>query len=191
MNLWLPFWFMAQKDEIGHLVATIAIEQSVAPPPSTATEDDEDSDTNTVSTPITVPYLVQHPKIEGTAHEKPIAELPTAALITQLKFYVDSEGPIHQDLLLQRVLELHHVDRIGPMLQKALTEAINQGLQKKRFIKTGPFFYSLKPKESAPRNRAGRPDFERKLAYVAPEERALMPPTMDEHAIKEAMGLLE
>ena len=191
MNLWLPFWFMAQKDEIGHLVATIAIEQSVAPPPSTATEDDEDSDTNTVSTPITVPYQVQHPKIEGTAHEKPIAELPTAALITQLKFYVDSEGPIHQDLLLQRVLELHHVDRIGPMLQKALTEAINQGLQKKRFIKTGPFFYSLKPKESAPRNRAGRPDFERKLAYVAPEERALMPPTMDEHAIKEAMGLLE
>ena len=36
MNLWLPFWFMAQKDEVGHLVATIAIEQSVAPPPSAA-----------------------------------------------------------------------------------------------------------------------------------------------------------
>ena len=68
---------------------------------------------------------------------------------------------------------------------------INQGLQKKRFIKTGPFFYSLKPKELAPRNRTGRPDFERKLAYVAPEERALMPQSMDEHALKEAMGLLE
>ena len=42
-----------------------------------------------------------------------------------------------------------------------------------------------------PRNRAGRPDSERKLAYVAPEERALMPATMDEHALKLAMGLLE
>jgi len=94
-------------------------------------------------------------------------------------------------VLLYRVLELHHVDRMGPMLQKALTEAINQGLQKKRFVKTGPFYYSLKAKDLAPRNRASRPDFERKLAYVAPEERALMPATMDEHALKQAMGLLE
>lgn len=191
MNLWLPFWFMAQKDEVGHLVATIAIEQSVAPPPSAATEEEDDSEVFANSAPTTVPYQVQHPKIEGTAHDKPIAELPTAALITQLKFYVDSEAPIHQDILILRILELHHVDRMGPILQKALTEAINQGLQKKRFIKTGPFFYSLKPKELAPRNRTGRPDFERKLAYVAPEERALMPQSMDEHALKEAMGLLE
>ena len=191
LNLWLPTWFMAQKDEIGHLVATIAIEQSVAPPPSAAAPEDEESEASLSNAPTTVPYQVMHPKIEGTAHDKPIAELPTAALITQLKFYVDNEAPIHQDMLLQRVLELHHVDRMGPMLQKALTEAINQGLQKKRFIKTGPFFYSLKPKEAVPRNRADRPDFERKLAYVAPEERALMPATMDEHALKEAMGLLE
>ena len=191
MNLWLPFWFMAQKDEVGHLVATIAIEQRVAPPPSAATEEEDDSEVFANSAPTTVPYQVQHPKIEGTAHDKPIAELPTAALITQLKFYVDSEAPIHQDILILRILELHHVDRMGPILQKALTEAINQGLQKKRFIKTGPFFYSLKPKELAPRNRTGRPDFERKLAYVAPEERALMPQSMDEHALKEAMGLLE
>ena len=191
MNLWLPFWFMAQKDEIGHLVATIAIEQSVAPPPSAATEEEDESEVFANSAPTTAPYQVQHPKIEGTVHDKPIAELPTAALITQLKFYVDSEAPIHQDVLILRILELHHVDRMGPILQKALTEAINQGLQKKRFIKTGPFFYSLKPKELAPRNRAARPDFERKLAYVAPEERALMPQSMDEHALKEAMGLLE
>ena len=191
MNLWLPFWFMAQKDEIEHLVATIAIEQSVAPPPSAPTEEEDESEVLANSAPATVPYQVQHPKIEGTAHDKPIAELPTAALITQLKFYVDSEAPIHQDLLILRILELHHVDRMGPILQKALTEAINQGLQKKRFIKTGSFFYSLKPKELAPRNRTGRPDFERKLAYVAPEERALMPQSMDEHTIKEAMGLIE
>ena len=83
------------------------------------------------------------------------------------------------------------MDRMGPMLQQALTEAINQGLQKKRFVKTGLFFYSLKGKELKPRNRSNRPDFERKLAFVAPEERALMPNTMDEHALKQAMGLLE
>ena len=191
MNLWLPTWFMAQKDEIGHLVATIAIEQSVAPPPSINESDDEDAESQTVSETITIPYEVRHPKIEGTPHDKPIAELPAAALITQLKFYVDNEGPIHQDILLYRILELHHVDRMGPMLQHALTEAINQGLQKKRFIKTGPFYYSLKTKDLLPRNRANRPDFARKLASVAPEERSLMPPSMDEFALKQAMGLLE
>ena len=77
------------------------------------------------------------------------------------------------------------------MLQQVLTEAIRQGLQKKRFIKTGPFYYSLKAKEPVARNRANRPDFERKLAFVAPEERALMPQNMDEFALKQAMGLLE
>ena len=192
MNLWLPFWYMANKDEVGHLLATLAIEQSVAPPPTVETDEDDGSEVfDAASKPMTEPYVVQHPKIEGTAHDKPIAELPTAAIITQLKFYVDSETPIHEEILKQRVLELHHVDRAGPVLQKALTEAILQGLQKKRFIKTGPFYYSLKAKDLVARNRANRPDFERKLAYVAPEERALMPQSMDEHAIKQAMGLLE
>ena len=192
MNVWLPFWFMSNKDEVDHLIATIAIEQSVAPPPTTEPDEDDGSEVfDAASKPTTEAYVVQHPKIEGTAHDKPIAELPIAALITQLKFYVDSEAPIHEEILKQRVLELHHVDRAGPVLQQVLTEAIHQGLQKKRFIKTGPFYYSLKAKDLVARNRANRPDFERKLAYVAPEERALMPQSMDEHALKQAMGLLE
>ena len=192
MNVWLPFWYMSNSDEVDHLITTIAIEQSVAPPPTAEPDEDDGSDVfDAASKPMTEPYVVQHPKIEGTAHDKPIAELPIAALITQLKFYVDSEAPIHEEILKQRVLELHHVDRAGPVLQQALTEAIHQGLQKKRFIKTGPFYYSLKAKDLVARNRANRPDFERKLAYVAPEERALMPQSMDEHALKQAMGLLE
>lgn len=193
LNLWLPFWYMVRQDEIGHLVATIAIEQSVAPPPPDPQEEAQEEElfSEATSGSNVVPYQVQHPKIEGTPHDKPIAELPAAALITQLKFYVDHEAPIHQDVLKNRVLELHHVDRAGPMIQQALTEAINQGLQKKRFVKTGLFFYSLNPTEYVPRDRSGRPDSERKLAYVGPEERALMPDSMDEHALKQALGLLE
>lgn len=197
LHVWLPFWFMTNSDEIGHLVATLAIEQSVAPPPQAETvEDDEGEDSETTDSqvatgPAVVPYMTQHPKIEGTAHDKPIAELPAAALITQLKFYVDREAPIHEEILKLRVLELHHVDRAGPVLQRALTEAINQGLQKKRFVKTGPFFYSLTQSEVVPRNRSARPDFERKLTFVPPEERALMPQSMSEYDIKQALGLLE
>lgn len=191
LSIWLPFWYMAKQDETSHLIATIVIEQSVAPPPPTEPEETENEESNVEQTSIVIPYQVQHPKIEGTPHDKPIAELPTAALITQVKFYVDHEAPIHQDVLKKRILELHHVDRAGPIILKAFNEAINQGLQKKRFVKTGPFFYSLKPMDVAPRDRSARPDSERKLAYVAPEERTLMPATMDEHSLKLALGLLE
>lgn len=191
LNIWLPFWYMAKQDETDHLVATIAIEQSVAPPPPSV-QNDEEEDEATGNTPVfaAVPYQVQHPKIEGTPHDKPIAELSAASLIAQIKFYVDHEAPIHQDILKGRILELHHVDRAGPIIQQALNEAINQGLQKKRFIKTGPFYYSLKPQEITPRDRSDRPDSERKLAYVAPEERSLLPASMDEHSIKQTLGLL-
>lgn len=194
MNVWLPFWYMSRKDEVDHLLATIAIEQSVAPPPQkTSSKEDKAEDVKAVSEAILQidPYKCTHPKIEGTAHDKPIAELPAASIITQMKFYVEHEAPIHEEMLLHRILELHHVDRAGPIIQKALTEAITQGLQQKKFVKTGSFFYSLKSTEIKLRERSQRPDFERKLIFVAPEERALLPSSMDEYAIKQALGLLE
>ncbi|MCF0216330.1 MAG: DUF3320 domain-containing protein [Fibrobacteraceae bacterium] len=190
LNIWLPFWFMFQKDETEQLSATIAIEQSVAPPPLDEDQSENSEEDSSPSYSV-VSYKVLHPKIEGTPHDKPIAELPAASIITQIKFYVDHEGPIHEELLMQRVLELHHIDRAGPVLRQALADAIKQGLQKKRFIKTGSFFYPIVPAPVELRSRADRPDLERKLAYVAPEERALLPASMDEFAIKQALGLVE
>lgn len=193
LNMWLPFWFMSRKDEEAHLLATIAIEQSVAPPPPKEAEGSESAgDASEEAPAIDIkPYKVTHPKIEGTAHDKPIPELPATSLITQMKFYVDHEAPIHEDLLRHRLMELHHVDREGPMIQKALTESINQGLQMKKFIKTGAFFYSVKTSAISLRDRSQCNDFERKLAYVSPEERAMLPSSMDEFTIKQTLGLLE
>lgn len=186
-----PFWYTANADEIGHLVATIAIEQSVAPPPPEEDENETDEDVFQEPELDIVPYQVSHPKIEGTPHDKPIMDLPASSLITQLKFYVDHEGPIHEELLLQRILELHHVDRAGPMLMQALTDAVKLGFQNQRFIKTGKFFYSIKNSTVVLRNRGQRPQNERKLSYVSPEERALIPSNMDEQSIKQTLGLLE
>ena len=77
------------------------------------------------------------------------------------------------------------------MILKALKDAIKLGFQNQKFIKTGKFFYSTKNPPVALRNRSTRPELERKLQYVAPEERALLPATMDERAIKMTLGLLE
>ena len=106
-----------------------------------------------------------------------------------MKFYVDNESPIHSELLLQRVLELHHIERVGPKMEDVLNETIKQALHEKQFVKTGPFFYSLTNKEIKARDRSKRPDNERKIAYVSPEERALLTKT-DDFSIKQALGLL-
>ena len=188
ITIWTPFWYVSYNDEASHIVTTIAIEQSVAPPPS---DEENSSEESAQSTPeiATVPYQAIHPKIEGTAHDKPIAELDAIALIVQMKFYVDHEAPIHEELLLSRLLHLHHVDRAGPMILKALNEAIKQGCQRHKFIKTGKFFYSTKDTPVVLRDRSARPASERKFAYVSPEERALLPASMDEFAIKQLLGL--
>jgi len=192
LNLWLPFWYMANQDEKGNLVATLAIEQSVAPPPPEENEAEGEEESIESESGLNIEaYQVVHPKIEGTPHDKPIAELPAASIITQMKFYVDYEAPLHEELLLQRVLELHHVDRAGPMISQALNDAIKLGCQKQKFIKTGKFFYSTKNTAVKLRDRSMRPESERKFTYVAPEERALLPASMDEHTIKQTLGLLE
>ena len=190
LTIWTPFWYLSYNDESSHIIATIAIEQSVAPPPPSEAETSEES--NDVAAPeiATVPYQAVHPKIEGTAHDKPIAELDSIALIVQMMFYVDHEAPLHEEILLSRLLELHHVDRAGPMILKALNDAIKQGCARHKFIKTGKFFYSTKNPPIVLRDRSARPEKERKLAYISPEERALIPPNMDEFAIKQLLGLL-
>ena len=187
LNMWFPLWNIANADEKENLITTIAIEQSVAPPPqdTEAANDDEPVQSNF---PKIIPYTVEHPAIEGTPDDVPILDLPMDKLIQQLKFYVDSESPIHSELLLQRILELHHIDRAGPKINAVLNETLKQALHQKQFVKTGPFFYSLMNKAIVPRDRSKRPDNERKMVYISPEERSLL--KLDEHGLKQALGVL-
>jgi len=189
LSIWTPFWYLSYNDEASHITTTIAIEQSVAPPPPQEAES-ESEESGSAPEVATVPYVAVHPKIEGTAHDKPIAELDSIALIVQMKFYVDHEAPLHEEILLSRLLELHHVDRAGPMILKALNDAIKQGCERHKFIKTGKFFYSTKNLPVVLRDRGARPEKERKLAYVSPEERSLIPSGMDDFAIKQLLGLV-
>ena len=195
LNLWTPFWYMAHNDEISHMVTTIAIEQSVAPPPKETPDDEAEEEVEnemlSAETLGVVPYVVLHPKIEGTPHDKPISELPVASLITQLKFYVDHESPIHEELLKQRLAELHKDTWPNPQIAPLVTEALKQGIKNQKFIQTGKFFYSLKNQAVSLRDRSLRPSSERKLIYVSPEERMFIPTSIDEREIKQLLGLLE
>ena len=182
LNMWLPLWNISNADERENLIATIAIEQSVAPPPQEEDSLDEAEQNSRVQTE---PYKVVHYAGDESAD---IQEQPIDKLIKQLKFYVDSESPIHGELLVLRLLELHHIDHPTPKMTAALNEAIKQALHQKQFIKTGPFFYSRTNKEIVLRDRSKRPDNERKMAYVPPEERALI--KLDDHSIKQILGLL-
>ena len=183
LNMWLPLWSFSNADEKENLIATIAIEQSVAPPPQEDIPLDDIEQSNTVNIE---PYCVKHPAKTKTG--KPIEEHSIEDLIDLLKFYVDSESPIHGELLLQRLLELHHVERPNAKATAVLSNAIKQALHQKQFVKTGPFFYSLTNKTVVPRDRSKRPDCERKMAYVPPEERAQF--KLDDHSIKQLLGVM-
>ena len=188
VRIWCPLWFKSPADERDHILTTIAVEQSVAAPPQEKEPEAEEED---LSAALHVePYRILHPHIEASAHDKPIPELEIKHLILQMKFYVDREGPIHEECLLRRLLELHRVERAGPGVTQALEAALSQGIQRKAFIKTGHFFYSVNLLPLVLRNRENLPKEERLLAYVSPEERALFLPNTDETTIKQVLGLL-
>jgi hypothetical protein len=101
--------------------------------------------------------------------------LSLKSIISQLLFYIDKESPIHSDCLRRRILNLHQLDREVQKLLRLLDNALKQGIQAKAFVKTGPFYYSIKQKEIKQRYRGELNPKERKLSYVSPEERALLP----------------
>lgn len=183
--LWCPNWYRSTEDERDHVLTTIAVEQSVAPPPR-----EKDAELEYTPEFHVEPYQIIHPKIEGTVHDVPIPELASKLLILQMKFYVDTESPIHEKSLIRRILHLHGVHRAGPAVVRAIKEAIIQGLAKKAFIKTGSFFYTITGKQIVLRDRSTLPEEERKLMFISPEERALFPANTDEQTIKQTLGLL-
>jgi hypothetical protein len=190
LRVWCPIWFTSNTDERDHILTTIAVEQSITVPlQEKGPEPEEDTDDTATAFQVQ-PYRIVHPHIEASVHDKPIPELEIKHLILQIKFYVDREAPIHEECLLRRLLELHRVERAGPGVIQALETALSQGIQRKAFIKTGHFFYPVNAPTYLLRNRENLPKEERKLTYVAPEERALFPANTDETMIKDVLGLL-
>lgn len=195
LNIWSPIWISSIQDETDHLLASISIEQSVAPiqesSSSTDTQTESSIEETTVPEIPIEPYIIKNPQIEGTEHHKPIPELSLKSIISQLLFYIDKESPIHSDCLRRRILNLHQLDREGPKITQILDNALKQGIQAKAFVKTGPFYYSMKQKEIKLRYRGDLNPNERKLSYVSPEERALLPSSMDNASLRQFLGLLE
>ncbi len=181
ISLWCPNWFRSTADERNHVLATIAVEQSVAPAASPKADKEESPRIQTV------PYRIgKFPGEAGT----PIPETDEASLVSQLRFYVESESPIHEKNLIRRVLHLHGLHRAGPAVVRIVKAAISKGIAAKAFHKTGSFFYSTGEQPIVLRDRSGLPDEERSLLYVSPEERSLFPPNTDEQTIQETLGLL-
>lgn len=183
IHLWCPNWFRSTADERNHVLTTIAVEQSVAPMPS------EKSPESPTAPDIPVePYEIRHPE-KTPANDLPIPETPMDVLVSQLRFYVDAESPIHEKNLIRRLLHFHGLHRAGPAVVRTLKEAISQGIAQKAFLQTGPFFHSTENKPIVLRDRSTLPDEERSLLYVSPEERALFPKGTDDQTIRETLGL--
>src|SRR5690554_1132654 len=188
IRTWSPSWITSTNDETNHLLATLSIEQSISPIISKDKQAENLKRTEKLMN--VVPYVIKIPKIEGTVPQKPILELPLQSIVSQFLFFVNKESPIHIDALKKRLLQLHRVESKDLSVDKVLNNALKQAIKAKVFVKTGFFFYSNQQTEFSLRYRGDLPPDERKLAYVAPEERALAS-SLDNAKLKDLLGLLE
>lgn len=181
VRLWTPNWFLSTEDDVRHVLTTIAVEQSVSPVHSAA---DHETDLSGLEQE---PYPLA-PEAPKEFLAKPLPELSVAELIPQIRFYIDAESPIHERLLLKRMLRLHGIRSAEYSTIRLFKDAIVQGLAQKVFIKTGQFLYSTTYRPIVLRNRSTLPDGERDFAFVSPDERSLFPPGTDDWQMKEFLG---
>lgn len=183
VHLWTPNWFLATEDEIRHVLTTIAVEQSVSPLHRSA-EGETD-----LSRLHLMPYEIS-PQAPAEFLSKQLKDLSAAELIPQIQFYIEAESPIHERLLLQRILRLHKIRSAEFAVIRLFKDTIAQGLAQKSFIKTGQFLYSSANRPAILRDRSKLPNSERDFAYVSPEERALFPLGTDDWQMKEFLGCI-
>jgi very-short-patch-repair endonuclease len=91
-------------------------------------------------------------------------------LVDQIIHVVEAEGPLHQEVLLDRLKELNGVDRAGANVVRNVERAIMVVIQRARVEKSSPF---LRRPGATPVLRLPGDGVQRSLGQIAPEELAL------------------
>ncbi|AVP99167.1 helicase [Ahniella affigens] len=108
----------------------------------------------------TINALRGHPEI----HLVPIAAL--AELVTEV---VTAEGPIHVDVVLQRLRDAWGLQRAGGRIQRAVEQAIDHATRASKVIRSGNFL-NLMNAQVVGRDRSNAGLLVRRPEFIAPEE---------------------
>lgn len=113
-------------------------------------------------------------------------ELPERRMADYIRQVAEIEGPVHRDVVIQRLLAGAGLRRAGSRIQTAVDLALTHGRARKVFNFDGRFVWIGSQKEVPPvRDRSLLPASLRKLDYVCDEEIALAV----QQAVRAALGL--
>lgn len=178
-QVWSTAWFHA-PDQVGSRLGE-AIEQakaaqpaplppSVPPQPLTRLENDTGATKPLPSLPVAEYRLVEL-TISDRLQQQGLHSASMSQLRNWLLTVVTTEGPVHIEEAMRRIVDAYGVKRLGSRIRATLTEAVDklclQGVLEQR----GDFLWL--PDQGGtvhPRSRANVPDGSRKLELIAPEE---------------------
>ena len=176
---WSPDWFRDPEGEAARAADAIqagiaAAETPPAPSPPAAPDLPDDSVVPRVAAPSAPEPSAPTPyqKADVSRREMPVRDVPIRKLAGTVAAIVQQEGPIHQDELERRVVEVFGGQRVGSAIREAIAEALERAEADGRMVRRGAFWYDPEQPERAAtvRSRADLPAVSRQIEYVAPEE---------------------
>lgn len=133
-------------------------------PPTLQVYQDESPTTR----PAGVPYRAWEASIDLSPYD--LLTVPPDALARTIAAIVDQEGPIHRELLTQRLREATGIGRAGSKIQAAIGAGIDAASRSGAVEERGEFLYRPGNAPLSPRDRSALKGEERKAEWVAQEE---------------------
>jgi hypothetical protein len=99
-----------------------------------------------------------------------IHEIRSSIFADWVKSIVEIDSPIHNYLLIQRIISCTGFSKAGSRIQRAINAGIRIALQKNTLIKKKDFLWKPEQRDVMIRNREKLSNNERKIEYIASEE---------------------
>ena len=116
---------------------------------------------------VTEPYVEAAFEVDTS---KEIHEVSTSKLVGVLARIVKSEGPIHQDEILRRAMQLWGLRRSGSRISEAVEKALSHACRRDVIDQDGLFFSPPKQEKVPIRNRADASSNTRRTEMLSPAE---------------------
>jgi flagellar biosynthesis GTPase FlhF len=178
-QVWSTAWFHAPDQVVARLGEAVGQARQAqpaplppsAPPQPLTRHESEAGSTKPLPQLPAAEYRLAELTISAGLQQQGLHLVPVSQLRHWLLSVVTTEGPVHIEEAMRRIVDAYGVSRLGSRIRAALAEAVDKlrllGLLEQR----GDFLWLPEQVSTVyPRSRANAPDGSRKLELVAPEE---------------------
>lgn len=197
-RIWSTDWFRTPDDEVKATIAAIERAQveakarrnrektaqaSHADASNNSTSDDEDTSSAPQHEEPAIKREAEEPiaanPVEAVPYEKAELTLPStsdlsaidrATRVQWICTVVERESPVHQHMVMRRIVDASGASRMGTRIKDALRDAIDRAEQAGRIERTGDVLTVPAQDDVPVRDRSALDRRERDIAYIPPSE---------------------